>query len=145
MDSPSKAYSMNKIEHIAFAVKSLETSIPLFEKLTGTTCYKTELVASEQVRTAFFMLGETKMELLESTSPDGVIARFIEKRGEGMHHIAFAVENIQAEMERLKNEGFSMIREEPKDGADHKRICFLQPRDTNGVLVELCQEKNDNK
>lgn len=132
---------MKKIEHIAFAVKSLEHSIPLFEKLTGTTCYKTELVASEQVKTAFFMIGETKLELLESTGADSTISRFIEKRGEGIHHIAFGVDNMVAEVDRLKGEGFSLIQEKPKEGADNKIICFLQPKETNGVLVELCQEK----
>ena len=128
-------------EHIGIAVKNLSTSIPLFEKLLNSQCYKTELVQTEQVNTAFFKAGSTKIELLESTSPDGVIAKFIEKKGEGMHHIAFAVTDIYAEMERLKNEGFVLLNETPKEGADNKLVCFLHPKGTNGVLVELCQEK----
>ena len=130
---------MLKVEHIGLAVKSLETSVPLFEKLLNTACYKTEIVETENVKTAFFVQGETKIELLESSSPDGVITRFIEKKGEGMHHIAFEVEDIYAEMARLKNEGFILINETPKQGADNKVICFLHPKDTNGVLIELCQ------
>lgn len=129
---------MYKIEHIGMAVKSLETSIPLFEKILNSPCYKTELVASENVNTAFFKTGESKVELLESTEPDGVIARFIEKKGEGIHHIAFEVEDIHAEMERLKGEGFTLLNEVPKRGADNKLVCFLHPKGTNGVLVELC-------
>lgn len=132
---------MLKIEHIGIAVKELQTSIPLFEKLLNSPCYKTESVATEQVNTAFFKKGATKIELLESSSPDGVIARYIEKKGEGMHHIAFDVEDIEAEMERLKQEGFVLLNEQPKNGADNKLVCFLHPKGTNGVLVELCQEK----
>lgn len=132
---------MLKIEHIGIAVKELQTSIPLFEKLLNSPCYKTESVATEQVNTAFFKKGATKIELLESSTPDGVIARYIEKKGEGMHHIAFDVEDIQAEMERLKQEGFVLLNEQPKNGADNKLVCFLHPKGTNGVLVELCQEK----
>jgi methylmalonyl-CoA/ethylmalonyl-CoA epimerase len=128
-------------EHIGLAVRNLEVSIPIFEKLLGSLCYKTESVESEKVRTAFFKTGETKIELLESTVTDGVIARFIEKNGEGMHHIAFEVADIRAEMERLKTEGFILLNEEPKEGADNKLICFLHPKSTNGVLVEICQEK----
>ena len=131
---------MRKIEHIGIAVKSLQNAVPLFEKLLNTNCYKTEEVISEHVQTAFFRTGDTKIELLESTDPNGVIARFIEKKGEGIHHIAFEVDDIEAEMERLKNEGFELLHQVPKNGADNKRICFLHPRGTNGVLVELCQE-----
>lgn len=132
---------MTKIEHIGIAVKELATSIPLFEKLLNSQCYKTELVESENVNTAFFKKGETKIELLESTLPGGVISKFIEKKGEGIHHIAFDVEDIEAEMERLKNEGFVLLNEKPKAGADNKLVCFLHPKNTNGVLVELCMEK----
>jgi methylmalonyl-CoA/ethylmalonyl-CoA epimerase len=132
---------MQKVEHIGIAVKSLEISIPLFEKLLNTECYKTELVETEQVKTAFFRQGESKIELLESIDPDGVIARFIEKKGEGMHHIAFDVDDIVAEMNRLKEEGFVLLNEQPKNGADNKLVCFLHPKSTNGVLIELCQEK----
>lgn len=132
--------SMRKIEHIAIAVKSLEQSIPLYEKLLGTPCYKKEEVVAEKVNTAFFQTGESKIELLESTDENGVISRFIDKKGEGLHHIAFSVENIQAEIERLKGEGFEFINDTPKQGADQKIICFLHPKHTNGVLVELCQD-----
>jgi methylmalonyl-CoA/ethylmalonyl-CoA epimerase len=132
---------MNKIEHIGIAVKDLSISIPLFETLLNTPCYKTERVEGEHVQTAFFQKGETKIELLESTTPDGVIARYIEKKGEGIHHIAFDVEDIHAEMKRLKEEGFTLLNETPKEGADNKLVCFLHPKGTNSVLVELCQEK----
>lgn len=132
---------MRKPEHIGIAVRALSTSIPLFEKLLNTPCYKTEQVESEKVNTAFFKTGDTKIELLESSDPDGVIAKFIEKKGEGMHHIAFDVEDIHAEMERLKKEGFVLLNEKPKEGADNKLVCFLHPKGTNGVLVELCMEK----
>lgn len=132
---------MQKLEHIGIAVKNLEVSIPLFEKLLHTVCYKTELVESEQVKTAFFCKGETKIELLESIDADGVIARFIEKKGEGMHHLAFDVDDIVAEMTRLQHEGFVLLNEQPKNGADNKLVCFLHPKSTNGVLIELCQEK----
>lgn len=131
---------MNKIEHIAIAVKSLAQSIPLYEKLLGTACYKKEEVASEKVNTAFFQTGESKIELLESSDENGVISRFIDKKGEGIHHIAFAVDNIQDEITRLKKEGFEFISETPKLGADQKLICFLHPKNTNGVLIELCQD-----
>jgi|SRR6478752_7770477 len=131
---------MLKIEHIGLAVKNLETSIPLFEKLLNTECYKTEIIAGENVNTAFFKQGESKIELLESTSADGVIARFIEKKGEGMHHIAFEVADLNAEMQRLKEEGFTLLNENPKPGADNKLVCFLHPKGTSGVLIELCQE-----
>ncbi len=132
---------MLKVEHIGIAVKDFANAIPLFEKLLNTACYKTEEVASENVNTAFFRQGETKIELLESSSPDGVIARFIDKKGEGIHHIAFEVADIHAEMERLRSEGFVLLNEQPKAGADNKLVCFLHPKGTNGVLVELCQEK----
>jgi methylmalonyl-CoA/ethylmalonyl-CoA epimerase len=112
----------------------------LFEILLNTACYKTEMVESEQVNTAFFQQGESKIELLESATADGVIAKFIEKKGEGMHHIAFAVDDIRAEMKRLAQAGFTLLQEEPKRGADNKWVCFLHPKNTNGVLVELCME-----
>jgi len=130
---------MTGVEHIGIAVKDLKQSIPLFEKLLSTVCYKTEEVASEQVKTAFFQSGETKIELLESIHKDGVIARFVAKKGEGLHHIAFEVKDIKAEMVRLQNEGFVLITDEPKFGADNKLVCFLHPKSTNGVLIELCQ------
>jgi methylmalonyl-CoA/ethylmalonyl-CoA epimerase len=132
---------MQKIEHIGIAVKSLEVSIPVFEKILNTPCYKTEAVESEKVSTAFFQKGPNKIELLESTDPNGVIAKYVEKRGEGMHHIAFAVDDIEAEMERLKNEGFVLLNDTPKEGADNKLVCFLHPKHTNGVLIELCMER----
>lgn len=130
---------MQKVEHIGIAVKELAISVPLFEKLLNSQCYKTEVVESEKVNTAFFQKGETKIELLESTDPDGVIARFIERKGEGLHHVAFEVADINAEMDRLKNEGFVLLNDKPKKGADNKLVCFLHPRGTNGVLIELCQ------
>ena len=129
---------MEKCEHIGIAVKSLAVSVPLFEKLLNSKCYKTELVEGENVNTAFLRTGETKIELLESTEPDGVIARFIEKKGEGIHHIAFEVNDIEAEMDRLKKEGFLLLNEKPKAGADNKLVCFIHPKHTNGVLIELC-------
>ena len=129
---------MQKVEHIGIAVKSLATAVPLFEKLLNSKCYKTEKVETEKVNTAFLKTGETKIELLESTDASGVIARFIEKKGEGVHHIAFEVTDIEAEIERLKMEGFVVLNEKPKEGADNKMVCFLHPRHTNGVLVELC-------
>lgn len=132
---------MQKVEHIGIAVKSLVDSIPLFEKLLNSKCYKIEQVEGEKVNTAFFQTGESKIELLESTDPEGIIARFIEKKGEGLHHIALEVANIEAEMKRLKNEGFVLLNETPKPGADNKLICFLHPKHTNGVLIELCMEK----
>jgi methylmalonyl-CoA/ethylmalonyl-CoA epimerase len=132
---------MKKIEHIGIAVKNLAASVPLFEKLLNSQCYKTEEVESENVNTAFFKTGETKIELLEGTDPDGVIARFIEKKGEGLHHIAFDVSDIEAEMKRLKEEGFVLLNETPKPGADNKLVCFLHPKHTNGVLIELCMGK----
>ncbi len=132
---------MQQIDHIGIAVKSLDLSLPLFEKLLNSPCYKIENVASEQVKTAFFQTGETKIELLESTAPEGVITKFIDKKGEGIHHIAFEVLDIVSEMERLKKEGFVLLNESPKEGADNKWVCFLHPKNTNGVLIELCQTK----
>ncbi len=132
---------MQQIEHIGIAVKSLVQSVPLFEKLLNTPCYKTEFVENEKVNTAFFKTGDNKIELLESTDPDGVIARFVDKKGEGIHHIAFTVTDIEAEMERLKKEGFVLLNETPKNGADNKLVCFLHPKHTNGVLIELCMER----
>ena len=131
---------MLKVEHIGIAVRQLKESVPLFEKLLNTNCYKTETVESEQVATAFFKTGDTKIELLESSHAEGVIARFIEKKGEGIHHIAFEVADIEAEMKRLQEEGFVLLNEKPKRGADNKLVCFLHPKNTNGVLVELCME-----
>ena len=132
---------MHQIEHIGIAVKSLETSIPLFETLLNTNCYKQELVATEQVNTAFFKVGESKIELLQSTQPDGVIAKYIDKKGEGIHHIAFAVVDIVAEIERLKSKGFVLLNDVPKQGADNKLVVFLHPKSTSSVLVELCQSR----
>ncbi len=132
---------MQKVEHIGIAVKKLENAILVFEKLLNTNCYKTELVETEKVNTAFFKIGTTKIELLESTDPDGVISRFIEKKGEGLHHIALDVADIEAEMERLKKEGFVLLNEKPKPGADNKLVCFLHPKHTSGVLIELCMER----
>jgi methylmalonyl-CoA/ethylmalonyl-CoA epimerase len=139
----SYLFFMQKVEHIGIAVKHLAVSIPLFEKLLNSQCYKTEQVESESVNTAFFKTGKTKIELLESTDPDGIIARFIEKKGEGLHHIAFDVTDIEAEMSRLKKEGFVLLNETPKPGADNKLVCFLHPKHTNGVLIELCMEKRN--
>ncbi len=132
---------MQKIEHIGIAVKSLEQAIPVFEKLLNTPCYKTEFVESEKVNTAFFNSGDCKLELLESTEPEGIISKFIEKKGEGLHHIAFAVEDIEKEMKRLEKEGFVLLNDKPKPGADNKLICFLHPKHTNGVLIELVMER----
>ena len=131
---------IKKIEHIGIAVKSLNNSNDLFKKLFGKEHYKVEGVESEGVSTSFFMLGETKIELLEATNPESPIAKFIEKKGEGIHHIAFDVEDIVAEIERLKSEGFTVLNEIPKKGADNKLVAFLHPKGTNGVLIELCQE-----
>jgi methylmalonyl-CoA/ethylmalonyl-CoA epimerase len=128
-----------KVDHIGIAVKDLAVSIPLFERLLGTSCYKTENVASEQVETAFFLQNGSKIELIQSNQADGVIAKYIDKKGEGMHHIAFEVPDILAEMERLKKEGFTLLNEAPKKGADNKLVCFVHPKDCNGVLIELCQ------
>jgi|SRR5690554_37421 len=132
---------MNKIEHIGIAVKNIEESIKIYEQLLKTKCYKIEEVKSEGVKTAFFKIGESKIELLEATNPESPIAKFIDKRGMGMHHIAFDVTDIEAEIERLEKEGFQLIQKSPKDGADNKLIAFLHPKSTSGVLWELCQEK----
>ncbi len=131
---------MKKIEHLGIAVKNLEQSISLFEKLLGTPCYKTETVESEGVTTAFFMTGENKIELLEATHAGSPIAKFIDKKGEGIHHVAFDIDDIRAEMKRLKDAGFQLLNEEPKKGADNKLVCFIHPKSAGGVLVELCQE-----
>ena len=136
---------MEKIEHIGIAVKSLETSNLLFKKLFGVAHYKIEEVASEGVRTSFFKSGPNKIELLEATTADSPIAKFLDKKGEGVHHIAFAVTNIREEISRLKAEGFVVLNEEPKKGADNKLVVFLHPKTTNGVLIELCQEINLNE
>lgn len=131
---------MLKVEHIGIAVKSLSAAVPLFENILKTPCYKQETVESENVATAFFKTGDAKIELLEATGEHGVLKKFIEKRGEGLHHIAFEVADIKAEMARLKEAGFTLLNEMPKPGADNKLICFLHPKDTAGVLIELCQE-----
>ncbi len=131
---------MLKIEHIGIAVRNLENSNQLFEKLIGKPAYKTESVISENVNTSFFEIGESKIELLHATSPESAIAKFIEKKGEGIHHIAFAVEDIEQEVKRLKAEGFQAISDKPKPGADNKLVFFFHPKSTNGVLIELCQE-----
>ena len=131
---------MNKIEHIGIAVANLEESSIIYEKLFGAPSYKQEEVANEGVKTAFFKSGPNKIELLEATNPESPIAKFIGKKGEGIHHIAFDVEDIVAEIERLKNEGFIVLNETPKKGADNKLVAFLHPKSTNGVLIELCQE-----
>lgn len=130
-----------KLEHIGIAVKSLGFSDDLFEKLLGKKSYKTESVEREGVKTSFYNTGESKIELLEASREDSPISKFIEKKGEGIHHLAFGVENIQDEIKRLKKEGFIFISEEPKEGADNKLVVFLHPKCTNGVLVEICQEK----
>jgi len=135
--------TMNKIEHIGIAVKDLETSNKLFAALLGKAHYKIESVESEGVNTSFFQSGPNKIELLEATNPDSPIAKFIEKKGEGIHHIAFAVDDIEKEIKRLTDEGFQLINKTPKKGADNKLVVFLHPKSTNGVLVELCQEIKD--
>jgi methylmalonyl-CoA/ethylmalonyl-CoA epimerase len=132
---------MHKIEHIGIAVKDLAVSVPLFEKLLNCQCYKTETVESEKVNTAFFQQAGTKIELLESTSDQGVISKYIEKKGEGIHHIAFEVPDIYEEMKRLQAAGFVLLDDQPKNGADNKLICFLHPKGTNAVLIELCMER----
>ncbi len=134
-------YYQMKIEHLGIAVKKLTASIPLFEQLLNTPCYKNEEVVSEGVNTAFFKVGDSKIELLEGTHENSPISKYIVKKGEGIHHIAFEVENIEAEMKRLAALGFELLNETPKYGADNKLVCFLHPKTTNGVLIELCQEK----
>ncbi len=131
---------MNHIEHLGIAVRSLKDSIPIYEKLLNTPCYKQETVESESVITAFFKTSFNKIELLQATSETSAIAKFIEKRGEGMHHVAYAVDDIHVEMQRLRAEGFHLLNEQPKRGADNKLICFVHPKDSSGVLIELCQE-----
>ncbi|SDN05821.1 methylmalonyl-CoA epimerase [Kriegella aquimaris] len=131
---------MEKIEHIGIAVKNLKTSNALFEKLLGTPSYKTEAVESEGVRTSFFKIGSNKIELLEAMGKESAIGKFVEKRGEGIHHIAFEVRDIWAEIKRLKKEGFTVLNDAPKKGADNKWVVFLHPKTVNGVLVELCQD-----
>ncbi len=133
---------MNKIEHIGIAVSNLEDAISVYEKLLNTSCYKTEAVESEGVLTAFFQVGESKIELLQGTTETSPISKFISKKGQGIHHIAFEVKDIFAEVSRLKEEGFVVLNEIPKLGADNKLVVFLHPSSSNGVLVELCQENN---
>jgi methylmalonyl-CoA/ethylmalonyl-CoA epimerase len=134
---------MNKIEHIGIAVKDLEAANEKYEQLLGVKHYKTEVVESEGVSTSFFKCGESKIELLQATNEDSPIAKFIAKKGEGMHHIAFAVDDIRSELQRLKGEGFVLLNEEPKRGADNKWVAFLHPKSAHGVLIELCQEINE--
>jgi len=131
---------MEKVEHIGIAVKDLKTSNEIYKKLLGIEHYKVEAVEGEKVNTSFFMVGGDKIELLESTDPNGVIAKFIERKGEGVHHIAFAVNDIRGEMKRLKEQGFILLNEEPKIGADNKLVCFIHPKNASGVLIELCEE-----
>ena len=131
---------MVRIEHIGIAVKDLDKANELFQKLFGTPSYKEEVVDSEHVTTSFFGIGPNKVELLQAGAPESAIAKYIDKKGEGIHHIAFEVDDILAEMERLESEGFELINKAPKKGADNKLVCFLHPKSTNGVLVELCQE-----
>jgi methylmalonyl-CoA/ethylmalonyl-CoA epimerase len=133
---------IKKIEHLGIAVKDLNTSIQLYETLFQTECYKTEAVESEGVKTAFFQVGESKIELLEASNPDSPIAKFLEKKGPGFHHVAFETSDIDSEIQRLINEGFELIHKTPKDGADNKRIAFLHPKAVDGLLLELCQEKS---
>ena len=136
---------MLKMEHIGIAVKSLADSEPLFEKLLNTSSYKREEIEDQKVITSFFQTGESKIELLEATSDESPISKFIEKRGEGIHHIAFEVEDIRSEMQRLRNEGFQLLSDEPSIGADNKWVCFLHPKSANGVLIEICQSIPDSK
>lgn len=134
---------MKNVEHIGIAVKNLREANKLYASLFGKEHYKVEAVESEGVSTSFFQVGDTKIELLEASRPDSPIAKFIEKRGEGIHHLAFEVEDIKAEMSRLQQQGFTLLNEQPKPGADNKLVCFLHPKGTGGVLVELCQEIRD--
>jgi methylmalonyl-CoA/ethylmalonyl-CoA epimerase len=130
-----------KIEHLGIAVNNMEEALKIYEDLLGQNCYKIEVVESEFVKTAFIQVGDSKIELLEATHSDSAIAKFLEKKGQGFHHVAFDVENIDSEINRLVEKGFELIHKTPKDGADNKRIAFLHPKSTNGLLVELCQEK----
>ena len=132
---------LKKIEHLGIAVDSIEESLKIYESLLGTSCYKLESVESEGVKTAFLQIGESKIELLQATNSDSPIAKFLSKKGKGIHHIAFETDDIEDEIERLLAEGFELIHQTPKDGADNKRIAFLHPKSTDGILVELCQEK----
>ena len=130
-----------KIEHLGIAVESIEKSLAIYESLLGKSCYKTEIVESEFVKTAFIHVGDSKIELLEATHPDSPIAKFLVKKGQGFHHVAFDVDDIEAEISRLKKEGFELIHQSAKQGADNKMIAFLHPKSTEGLLVEICQEK----
>lgn len=130
-----------KIEHIGIAVRDLDSAVQEYEKLLGTPCYKTEKVESEKVNAAFFQTGESKIELLGATDEESVIAKYLEKKGEGIHHVALAVDDIEAEMARLKQEGFTLLSEKPKRGADNKLVAFIHPKEFNGVLIELCQKE----
>lgn len=134
---------LRKIEHLGIAVKSISESLSVFETLLGSNCYKIEEVASEGVKTAFIQIGESKIELLEATNPESPIAKYLDKKGPGIHHIAFDVEDINMEIERLLNKGFQLIHTTPKEGADNKLIAFLHPKSTEHILVELCQEKTE--
>lgn len=131
---------IKKIEHLGIAVKSLDEAIPLYEKLLQTTCYKTESVSSEGVNTAFFQIGDSKIELLEASDQNSLIAKFLAKRGEGFHHVAFEVDDIEEELTRLQKLDFILLHLSPKEGADNKRIAFLHPKSTMGMLIELCQD-----
>jgi methylmalonyl-CoA/ethylmalonyl-CoA epimerase len=135
---------MNKIEHIGIAVKNLEESNSLFAKLLGVEHYKIEAVSSEHVNTSFFKVGESKIELLEATHEDSPIAKFLDKKGEGIHHLAFEVDDIYVAMQKMESEGFMLLNKEPKKGADNKLVCFIHPKTTNGVLIELCQSIKTN-
>lgn len=132
---------IKKIEHIGIAVESIEKSLPIYEQLLGVSCYKTEIVSSELVKTAFLMVGDSKIELLEASDPNSTIAKFLSTKGQGFHHIAFEVDDLEQEISRLAQLGFELIHQSPKDGADNKRIAFLHPKSTEKLLVELCQEK----
>jgi len=136
---------MTKIEHIGIAVKDIAKAITTFEEILSSSCYKQEAVESEKVNTAFFKIGESKVELLENTAPGGVIEKFIEKKGEGLHHIAFAVDDIELEMKRLQSLGYTLLNDKPKKGADNKWVSFLHPKDTQGVLIELCMEREEKE
>lgn len=135
---------METVEHIGIAVASLAQAVPLYERLLGSPCYKREQVASEGVETAFFRSGATKIELLEATAPDSAIRKFLDHRGEGMHHIAFQVKDIRAKMRELKEAGFTLLQDEPRMGADNKWVCFLHPKSAHGVLIELCQDRESS-
>ncbi|MEZ4857390.1 MAG: methylmalonyl-CoA epimerase [Flavobacteriaceae bacterium] len=135
---------MDKIEHIGIAVKDIQKANELYKRLLGYSHYKTEVVESEGVITSFFKCGDSKIELLEATNPQSPIAKFLEKKGEGIHHVAFSVNDLQSEVTRLKMEGFEILNEEPKEGADNKWVVFLHPKSSGGVLIELCQERNNS-